>query len=78
MRVGRGEVDLIVRDGNRRVVVEVRTRRGGDVDPVEAFTPDKARQVRLLAGRLGIRRVDLIAVWVGRESVDIRWLPQAA
>jgi len=34
--------------------------------------------VRRLAGRLGIGRVDLVAVWVGSEFIDIRWLPRAA
>ena len=76
--VGRGEIDLIISDGRRRVAVEVKTRRRGDVDPVKAFTSDKARQVRRLASRLGIGRVDLIAVWAGPEFVEIRWLPAVA
>ena len=76
--VGRGELDLIVRKGSHRIAVEVKTRRRGDVDPVEAFTTHKARQVRHLAGRLGIGRVDLVAVWAGPEFIDLRWLPEVA
>jgi len=32
--------------------------------------------VRRLAGQLGIGRVDLVAVTVGGDFVDVRWLPQ--
>jgi Holliday junction resolvase-like predicted endonuclease len=69
---------MIATAGDRRVVVEVKTRRGGAVDPVESFTPAKARQVRALAGRLGIGRVDLVAVTVGPDYIDVRWLPDIA
>lgn len=79
VRVGRGELDLIVSFGEERVAVEVKTiqMRGLD-DPAYAFTPKKAKQVRYLANRLGIRRVDLIAVSVGPSGVDIRWIPEIA
>ncbi len=77
-RVGRGEIDIIATDGKRRVAVEVKTRRRGAVDPVESFTPAKAKQVRQLAGQLGIGRVDVVAVTVGSQFVEVRWLPQIA
>jgi Holliday junction resolvase-like predicted endonuclease len=72
VRVGRGELDLIVSDGAQRVAVEVKTRRG---EPLDSFTPAKARQVRSLAARLGIGRVDLVAVSIDSEGVHIRWVP---
>ncbi len=77
-RVGRGEIDIIATDGKRRVAVEVKTRRAGSVDPVESFTPAKSQQVRQLASQLGIGRIDLVAVTVGSQFVDVRWLPQIA
>ncbi|MDH3730011.1 MAG: YraN family protein [Acidimicrobiia bacterium] len=74
--VGRGEIDILALADKRRVAVEVKTRRAGSVDPVESFTPAKSQQVRRLAGQLGIGRVDLVAVTVGGDFVDVRWLPQ--
>jgi Holliday junction resolvase-like predicted endonuclease len=49
-RVGRDEVDLLVRFGNSMVAVEVKTRIGGD--PAELFTPAKAARLRRAAARL--------------------------
>ena len=74
-RVGRGEIDLIAVDGRQQVAVEVKTRKGAG-DPTDAFTDDKERQVRGLASQLGIARVDLVAVSVDVERVEIRWLPR--
>jgi putative endonuclease len=77
VRVGRGEIDLVVELGGRRVAVEVKTiQTGGLDDAAFAFTPIKAAQVRRLAGRLGIHRVDLIAVSLGSSGVAIRWIPE--
>lgn len=76
MRVGRGEIDLVVAFGDQRVAVEVKTiRTGGLDDPAYAFTDSKAAQVRRLANRLGIPRVDLIAVSIGPRGVAVRWVP---
>jgi Holliday junction resolvase-like predicted endonuclease len=79
-RSGRGEIDLVVRFGSRVVAVEVKTRREGGIDPIEAFTPRKARIVRQAARRLipQAHRVDLVAVTVGEAGIDIRWLPEVA
>jgi putative endonuclease len=77
LRVGRGEVDLVIAIGNQKVVVEVKTiQTGGLDDPTYAFTPTKARRVRRWATAMGIRRIDLVAVTVGEEGVGIRWVPQ--
>ena len=79
MRVGRGEIDLVVALGGRRIAVEVKTiQTGGLDDPAYAFTPAKAAQVRFLANRLRIPRVDLIAVSIGPTGVAIRWIPEVA
>lgn len=72
-RHGRGEIDLIGRVGRRRVLVEVRTVRGS-VDFERAFPDSKLRQLRELAQKSGISRVDLVAVGVLAEGLEIHWL----
>src|SRR5687767_7797856 len=42
-----GEIDLIARDGDYLVFVEVKTRRAGV--PAEAVTPEKQRRITLAA-----------------------------
>lgn len=67
-RTRRGEIDLIARDGDALVFVEVKTRRKGQ--PAEAVTPEKQRRVALAAYEfarahhlLGRRaRFDVVAV----------------
>lgn len=79
MRVGHGEIDLVIALRGIRVAVEVKTvQTGGLDDPAYAFTPTKAAQVRFLANRLGIQRVDLVAVSIRPVGVEIRWIPQVA
>jgi putative endonuclease len=46
-RTPRGEVDLIARDGDTVVFIEVKTRRAGQ--PAEAVTPEKQRRLSLAA-----------------------------
>jgi putative endonuclease len=79
-RSGRGEIDLVVRFGSRVVAVEVKTRRGHGIDPIDAFTARKAGMVRHTARGLvpPAHRVDLVAVTIGETGVDIRWLPEVA
>lgn len=46
----RGELDLVCRDGDRLVVVEVKTRRSRRLGgPLYAVTPDKQARIRALA-----------------------------
>lgn len=48
-RCRHGELDLIMRDGDTTVAVEVKTRSGrGYGTPLEAITPDKAARLRRL------------------------------
>jgi putative endonuclease len=50
VRVGRNELDLIVRRGRRLVVVEVKEKTGsGYGDPLEMIDAEKLRRVRLAA-----------------------------
>lgn len=76
VRVGRGEVDLIGRDGRSRLIVEVRSRVSEQA-PVGAFDEAKQRQLRRLSGELGIGRVDLVAIGFGSRFVSIHWIPFA-
>jgi hypothetical protein len=69
----------VIAFGERRIAVEVKTvQTGGLDDPAYAFTQPKAAQVRRLANRLGITRVDLVAVSIGPSGVDVRWVPEVA
>lgn len=46
----RGELDIVARDGDALVIVEVKTRSGTAFgSPAEAVTADKARRIRRLA-----------------------------
>ncbi len=74
LMLGRGEVDLVGRHRDRLVVFEVRSVTTG-VSPVEAFDTAKATQLARLSARLGIGRVDLVAVAFSDRFVIIRWLP---
>lgn len=46
-RTPQGEIDLIARDGDTLVFVEVKSRRRGE--PAEAVTPEKQRRLTLAA-----------------------------
>jgi putative endonuclease len=72
--VGRGELDLLAKDGETRVVVEVRTITGTG-DPVDAIDPIKRRRVRALAGQVGATRVDFLGVRIGPDDVTVHWVP---
>lgn len=49
-RFGRGDVDIIARQGKTLVFVEVKTRASGTYGgPEEAVTPEKIRRIRRIA-----------------------------
>ncbi len=69
-----GELDLILRDKNTLVFVEVKLRRGvGFGDPLEAVTPRKQAAIRALAERylsekkpdFDTLRFDVVGILVG-------------
>ena len=80
-----GEIDLIARDGDTLVFVEVKARRQGV--PAEAVTPEKQRRITLAAlhflrkhGLLDVRsRFDVVAiVWPDeRGQPQIEHFPNA-
>ena len=70
-RCSQGEIDLVVRDGDELVFVEVKTRSGlGYGHPLEAITVAKLARLRRLAaawcaahpGPHGLVRIDAVAV----------------
>lgn len=81
-RVRQGEIDLIGKDGDCLVFVEVKYRRNGiNGDPAEAVTPDKQRHIRQAANRYLYRcqcgdvlcRFDVVSI-LGRE---VQWIQDA-
>jgi Holliday junction resolvase-like predicted endonuclease len=73
LRVGSGEIDLLVRFGSALVAVEVKTRIGGD--PLDQLTDEKERRlwesVRALGG---VSRVDVVGVRLRTGGASVRWL----
>ena len=70
-RCSQGEIDLVVRDGDELVFVEVKTRSSlGFGHPLEAITVAKLARLRRLAGawcaahpgERGLVRIDAVAV----------------
>ncbi len=89
VRIGRGELDLIVRRGSVLAFVEVKARRSASFgSPEDAVDPRKRRQVARLAEIwLGARpwalrgvsdvRFDVVAVDASAEPATVRHLPAA-
>lgn len=77
VRVGRGEIDLMVLIDGQRVAVEVKATTSESVgDPIDHFDEEKQRQVRALAGRQDVFRIDYVGVELSSSGVTIRWLPE--
>jgi len=87
-RAGRGEIDLILRDGNTLVFVEVRARQeDAPVSAAESLSARKCAKVRETAERLIARqpawqalycRFDVVAVTLmTNRTPEIQWLPDA-
>jgi len=86
LRTPVGEIDLIVRDRNNLVFVEVKTRRGiGFGSPAEAVGPRKQRQIiRTAKWYLNDSpheklqpRFDVVAITVQGENLLIEHIPGA-
>jgi putative endonuclease len=69
-RTPRGEIDLIARDGDTVVFIEVKTRREGE--PAEAVTPEKQRRLSL-AARQFIKRHGLLDERSRFDVVALVW-----
>jgi putative endonuclease len=69
-RTRTGEIDLIARDGDTLVFIEVKSRRQGE--PAEAVTPEKQR--RITAAALGfLHRYKLLEARSRFDVVAIVW-----
>jgi putative endonuclease len=74
-RCPRGEIDLIARDGEIVVFVEIKgrsTRRFGS--PLEAITPVKRRRLAVTAHRY-LSACSLLLARTRFDVVGIRWMP---
>ncbi len=69
-RTARGEIDLIAREGNTLVFVEVKTRRKGE--PSEAVTLEKERRLTLAALHF-LRRYHLLEQRCRFDVIAIVW-----
>lgn len=75
VRVGRDEIDLVVRVDGQLAAVEVKTGLGPGARPWENFDDDKNARICRAAGVLSIRRIDLVTVELHHEGATVRWLP---
>ncbi len=79
---GTGEIDVVAMIDSTRTAVEVRSIRLRPSAPwppprsVDAFDPEKAKQVVRLARLIGCSRVDLIAVGFHPGGCDLHWVPE--
>jgi putative endonuclease len=72
-RVGRYELDLILRRGSRLLVVEVKEKGGaGFGDPLEMIDEEKVRRVYAAAARWLAAHPELASLEVGFEAVGVR------
>lgn len=79
VRVGRGELDLLILLEGRRIAVEVKTALAdSEGDPIFRFDAAKRRQVFKLGRDRGANRIDYVGVELGRAGVTVKWLPNVA
>ena len=76
LRIGRGEIDLVIEHQGERAVVEVKATSAGGGDPSYHFNSAKRRQVERLARSLGVFRVDYVGIEISASGATIRWLPR--
>ena len=71
-RVGRNEIDLVVRRGRRLIVVEVKEKTGDRYgDPLEMVDAEKLRRVRRTAQAWLAARPELTVLEVAFEVVGV-------
>jgi putative endonuclease len=69
-RTASGEIDLVARDGDTLVFIEVKSRRHGE--PAEAVTPEKQRRLTLAALHF-LKRYDLLEQRCRFDVVAVVW-----
>jgi putative endonuclease len=73
VRVGRYELDLVLRRGGRVLVVEVKEKSGADFGhPLEMIDDEKLRRVRLAAAGWLAAHGELAALGVEFEAAGVR------
>ncbi len=81
LRLSAGEIDIVARDGETLVFVEVRTRRGDRLgSPEESITPRKGQRLvelaleylQLMPGPEPSWRIDVVAVEMGKGGTVSR------
>lgn len=85
-RCSLGEIDIVAREADTTVVVEVKTRGGaGYGHPFEAITPVKLARLRRLAaawctehGPVDALRIDAVAIVANRHGVVVEHVRQVA
>ena len=72
-RVGRYEIDLILRRGRRLLVVEVKEKRGAAFgDPLEMIDEEKVRRIHTAAGGWLAAHPELASLDLVFEAVGVR------
>ena len=72
-RVGRYELDLILRRGMRLLVVEVKEKRGAAYgDPLEMIDEEKVRRVHAAAAGWLARHPEVANLELGLEAAGVR------
>jgi putative endonuclease len=73
-----GEIDILMRDGETIVVVEVKTQRSAGIDPVFKIDARKRRKLWLLAEEVAAQypgcnvRIDTVTVWWQGDEPRLR------
>jgi Holliday junction resolvase-like predicted endonuclease len=69
-----GEVDLVVGWQHQTVAIEVKTLIGAG-NPLARIDSLKQRRLRRMTRKQGSRRVEVVAVSLYEEHVEVRWVP---
>ena len=72
-----GEVDLIVRWGRKTVLIEVKTLVGAG-NPFARIDSAKQLRLRKMARAHAASGVEVVAVSLYQEAVEVRWVPMQA